>query len=128
MRVFNDDSLRVALALVQDSVKAHHVVAQVLGDKGSPRDKADWVLLSLLLRNAQEGRFTTVVEAQESMDLSLATVRGRFGILEKAGYVVAEQKVGRTVLYNPAPLLMERLSQASKRLGESPSLSVAQAL
>jgi hypothetical protein len=68
---------------------------------------ADWVLIKLLLENERRGRATVVKHMIEASQCAAGTVRHMFSRLRKNGYIVVEQKIGRSELYRPTAKLKQ---------------------
>ena len=90
-------------------VSAHHYAEKHFDTQ--IKSHSDWILIQLLLKNDSEGRSIVVKHVIETVGCSPGTVRHMFARFEKAGYIKAQQKIGRSELYRPTAKLKKFVSQ-----------------
>lgn len=77
---------------------------------------ADWILIKLLLENDNRGRATVVKHMIEASKCSAGTVRQMFNSFQRHGYIIIEQKIGRSELYRPTLKLKKFVGKWSQAI------------
>jgi hypothetical protein len=71
----------------------------------------DWVMLFVILANDATGRATVTKNIVELTGRAYGTVRSSLQRFEELGFIEPNQRIGRSELYVPTPLLKTQINQ-----------------
>lgn len=74
----------------------------------------DWAMLFVIIANDAEGRATVTKNIVEVTGRAYGTIRAALVRFENLGYIVSQQRIGRSELYVPTEKLKEYLNEYAK--------------
>ncbi len=74
----------------------------------------DWIMMFVIMENEAAGRSTVTKNIVELTGRAYGTVRASLHRFEKLGYIEPVQRIGRSELYVPTPLLKQTINRFAR--------------